>query len=87
LELIYFYRENEALRMALDTGKYDDITLKGAVPSMTYAESIFDGLNDAIKRRFSIETNNVFNTTKVLNFLSWLLKGNELQGYKKVVFC
>lgn len=69
--------------MALDTGKYDDITLKGAVPSMTYAESIFDGLNDAIKRRFSIETN----TTKVLNFLSWPLKGNELQGYKKVVFC
>jgi hypothetical protein len=83
LELIYFYSENEALRMALDTGKYDDITLKGAVPSMTYAESIFDGLNDAIKRRFSIETN----TTKVLNFLSWPLKGNELQGYKKVVFC
>ena len=83
MELIYFYSENEALRMALDTGKYDDITLKGAVPSMTYAESIFDGLNDAIKRRFSIETN----TTKVLNFLSWPLKGNELQGYKKVVFC
>lgn len=54
---------------------------------MTYAESIFDGLNDAIKRRFSIETNNVFNATKVLNFLSWPLTGNELQGYKKVVFC
>lgn len=51
---------------------------------MTYVESICDGLNDAIKRRFSIETKKMSNATKVLNFLSWPLTGNELQGYKTI---
>ena len=51
---------------------------------MAYANSVLEGLIDATKKRFTLDANNVFNATRVLNFQRWPLAGNELQGFKEI---
>lgn len=80
----YLIRTSEPLQQLLDSGMYEGIVLKGATPAMKYAVDILQGFCDAIKQRFQIESKNVINATKILNFESWPLPGTpEIKG----LFC
>lgn len=73
--------KSDALVSFRESGSFEEIPLKGSTPVMAYCENIVNGMVQAIERRFELDSKNVFNATKILNFKTWPLSGTELQGF------
>lgn len=75
-------RNNEQLTKLLETGKLNEVTLKGQTPQMKYKDDMVDGFINAIKSRFQTLSSGkaVIDATRILNLKHWPSDKDELRG-------
>ena len=84
LNVFLIFRDSEQISQILSTGQFQDVGLRGNVPTMTYKEDIIDGFIEAIKTKFNIDPSKktVINSTKILFFENWPAADSlDIQGF------
>jgi len=74
---VQHFRTNTEVVKVMDTGVYQNVTLRGNQPNMGYVDTLIDGLATVIQSRFDDTNEGVLTATQILNFSNWPDQSSE----------